>query len=137
MLAYEHDGLFLHVKQARMRELRDALDDGLDGYKCTLEPQLSVEVALEEARREMVDSGGHGNDVSRLSRSVDRKASATRSLKTESFAPSKEKLASSPSTRFRESTYRVVIVLFLLRKKLRPVDLWEAVESLICRTRSG
>ena len=66
MLAYEHDGLFLHVKQARMRELRDALDDGLDGYKCTLEPQLSVEVALEEARREMVDSGGHGNDVSRL-----------------------------------------------------------------------
>ena len=66
VLAYEHDGLFLHVKQARMRELRDALDDGLDGYKCTLEPQLSVEVALEEARREMVDSGGHGNDVSRL-----------------------------------------------------------------------
>ena len=79
-------------------------------------------------------------------RSVLRKASATLNLNTESLAPvcrwmvspmAISKLASSPAVRFLESTYMEQLILFLRCQKLRPVDLSEAVLSLICRTRSG
>ncbi|CAE7808404.1 unnamed protein product [Symbiodinium sp. CCMP2592] len=66
VLAYEHDGLYLHVRPGRKAELMSALDNGLDGFKYTLEPQLSVEEAFEEARREMVDAGGHSSETRAL-----------------------------------------------------------------------
>ena len=38
---------------------------GLDGHKYTLEPELSMEAALEVARREMCETGGHSAETLR------------------------------------------------------------------------